>query len=167
MSLVDTVIRDARSDDASRIVEIYNHYVRTTTSTFDEEPTVVASIVARIAGSKRRHPWLVIEHEGLVQGYAYATEWKGRSAYRFSVETSIYLDPVATGRGLGRHVYQALLDRLDQVGVHCAIAGITLPNDASIGLHEALGFRRIGVFRSVGFKFDRWLDVGYWQRSAG
>lgn len=112
-------------------------------------------------------PWLVAEAEGVVAGYAYATKWRVRHAYRFSVESSVYLAPASAGQGIGTMLYRALLDRLRDGGFHLAIGGIALPNAASIALHEKLGFEKVAQFREVGFKFGRWTDVGYWQLSLG
>ena len=114
-----------------------------------------------------RLPWLVADDRGQVTGYAYAGKWKGRCAYRFSVESGIYLDPACTGRGIGAALYRALLARLAPLGVRVVIAGISLPNPASVALHERLGFEPAGRFREVGFKFGRWIDVGYWQAVLG
>ena len=100
---------------------------------------------------------------GTALGYAYASKWKGRCAYRFAVETTVYLDAPAHGRGLGRRLYERLLAALRESGMHVAIGGIALPNPASIALHEKLGFRKVGQFEEVGFKLGRWVDVGYWQ----
>ena len=109
-------------------------------------------------------PWLVAEARGQVLGYAYANQWKPRSGYRHTVESTIYLDPSHLGRGGGSALYASLLEMLRERGVHCAIAGIALPNAASIALHEKFGFRKVAHFRENGIKFGRWIDVGYWQR---
>jgi phosphinothricin acetyltransferase len=105
----------------------------------------------------------VWEEDGAIAGYAYATEWKERSAYRFSVESTVYVAPGLAGRGIGTRLYEALLAELQRRKVHCVIGGISLPNDASVALHERLGFVKIGHFKEVGWKFDRWVDVGYWE----
>lgn len=157
-------LRDATLDDASAIATIYNHYVLTTTISFEEAPATHADIRQRIAGVRDAGlPWLVATLDGKVVAYAYATKWRVRPAYRFSVESSVY---VAHGRarcGLGRALYQALLERLRNAGIHLVVGGIALPNDASIALHEKLKFEKVAHFSEVGFKFDRWIDVGYWQ----
>jgi phosphinothricin acetyltransferase len=158
------LIRPATQDDAEAIVRIYNHYILNTTVTFEEEPVSPAEMAGRIAevmgGSL---PWLVLEQEGAVVGYAYATKWRTRSAYRFAVETTIYLTPGFGGRGFGTQLYQALLAQLRERGYHAAIGGITLPNPPSIALHEKVGMKKVAHFTEVGFKFGRWLDVGYWE----
>ncbi|NEX63334.1 GNAT family N-acetyltransferase [Noviherbaspirillum galbum] len=108
-------------------------------------------------------PWYLAEHEGDVVGYAYATKWRERSAYRFSVESTVYLRHGEGGKGLAGPLYEALIDQLRGAGVHAVIGGIAQPNEASVRLHEKLGFERVAMFKEVGKKFDRWLDVGYWE----
>ena len=157
-------IRDAVLADADAIARIYNHYVLQTVVSFEEEPVTVVDMAARIEEvASVALPWLVAEQAGQLIGYAYATKWKGRSAYRYSVETSVYLLPGYIGRGLGTALYQRLIDRLKGRGLHVAIGGIALPNDASVALHEKLGFRKVAQFPEVGFKLGRRVDVGYWH----
>jgi len=96
-------------------------------------------------------------------GYAYASKWKSRCAYKYSVETTVYLRPEVKGQGIGSKLYKELLTQLKEKNIHAAIGGIALPNDASIALHEKLGFKKIGQFKEVGYKFDKWIDVGYWE----
>jgi L-amino acid N-acyltransferase YncA len=157
-------IRTATQQDAARICAIYNHYVATTTVSFEEAPVAPADMAQRIADVAAADlPWLVLEIDGAVVGYAYATKWRARSAYRQSVESTIYLDPAVTGRGHGRLLYGALLDALRGRGLHLVIGGIAQPNAGSVALHEALGFRKAAHFTEVGMKFGRWVDVGYWQ----
>lgn len=108
-------------------------------------------------------PWLVALQGDAVAGYAFATKWKGRCAYRFSVETTVYLDDAVRGNGIGTALYRDLLARLTSMGFHTAIGGIALPNDASVRLHEKLGYRKVAHFQQTGFKFGKWIDVGYWQ----
>lgn len=134
------MIRPCHPSDASRICEIYNHYVRETVITFEELPVTEADMAQRIGDAIERLPWLVSEQSGAIVGYAYATPWKARSAYRFAVESTVYLAPEFTGRGIGSALYQALVAELRNCGVHCAVGGISLPNAASIALHEKLGF---------------------------
>ncbi len=158
-------IRDASAADAAAIAAIYNHYVLNSSITFEEEAVAVDEMVARIAEIQGLGlPWLVVEVDGALRGYAYASKWKGRCAYRFSVETTVYLATDATSRGLGSQLYAALFERLRTAGMHAAIGGVALPNDASIALHEKMGMRKVAQFEQVGFKFKRWIDVGYWQR---
>jgi L-amino acid N-acyltransferase YncA len=163
-----THIRPATPIDAARICAIYNHYVTTTTVSFEEEAVGTPEMAQRIADvGAAGLPWLVLEVDGALAGYAYATKWRARPAYRHAVESSVYLDQAYAGRGLGRMLYGALLDRLRERGLHVVIGGIALPNDASAGLHEALGFRKVAHFSEVGKKFGRWLDVGYWELKLG
>lgn len=157
------VTREASPADASRICEIYNHYVAETTITFEEQPVSESVICERMSDSERGFPWLVCDLDGVV-GFAFASPWKSRCSYRYSAESSIYLDPDFTRRGLGRPLYEALLAHLQAGGYRSAIGGIALPNEASIALHEKCGFTKVAQFEQVGFKFDRWIDVGYWQR---
>lgn len=159
-------IRTTVCSDCEAIARIYNHYIRETTITFEEQEVSVAEMAVRLtevvdAGL----PWLVVEDATGVHGYAYATKWKGRCAYRFSAESTIYLEPSITRMGIGGRLYEALLDALRAKSIHTAIGGIALPNAASVKLHERLGFEKVAHFKEVGFKFNRWIDVGYWQRS--
>lgn len=158
-------IRDAVGDDAAAIAAIYAHYVRHTTVTFEEQPVDAAEIVRRLRAVRDAAlPWLVREADGRIVAYAYATPWRPRSAYRFSVEVTVYVADGHHGQGHGRTLYAALFDRLRTQGLHAALAGITLPNDPSIALHEAMGMTKVAHLPEVGFKFGRWLDVGYWHR---
>lgn len=161
-----TTIREAAASDASAIAVIYNHYVAETVVTFEEEPVPVAEIVRRIEEVQSASlPWLVAELEGDVVGYAYARPWHARSAYRFSAEITVYLAPARTGRGIGSNLYGELFPILRARRVHAVMGGIALPNEASVALHEKFGLRKVAQFEEVGFKFDRWIDVGYWQRT--
>ncbi|HEX5345450.1 MAG TPA: arsinothricin resistance N-acetyltransferase ArsN1 family B [Duganella sp.] len=159
-------IRSAHADDAKAIAAIYNPYILTTTISFEEEAVTDAAMAQRIADVQAGGlPWLVAERDGKVLGYAYATKWRVRHAYRFSVESSVYLAPEAARQGVGSALYTALLQQLAERGVHLVIGGVALPNDASVALHEKMGYEKVAHFREVGFKFGRWLDVGYWQRT--
>ena len=159
-----TDIRPASSLDAARICAIYNHYVATTTISFEEAPVLESDMAGRIADvTDGALPWLVLEVDGVVAGYAYATKWRARPAYRHAVESSVYLDPALAGRGHGRRLYERLLAELRTRGLHTVIAGIAQPNERSVALHERLGFRKVAHFAEVGLKFGRRLDVGYWQ----
>ncbi len=149
--------------DAARICDIYNHYVRETVVTFEESPVLEADMAQRIAEVTSRLPWLVWETDAGIVGYAYATPWKARAAYRYAAESSVYLAPQVIGRGIGTLLYQELIAALRHRGVHCVIGGAALPNPASVSLHEKLGFSKVAEFRQVGFKFGRWIDVGYWE----
>ena len=159
------MIRSATAADAQAICAIYNHFILQSTATFEETaiaPDEMATRIDAIAGAGRL-PFLVAELDGAVAGYAYAAPWKTRSAYRHTVESSVYVAPGFAGMGFGSRLYQALLQQLRQCDVHAVLAGIVLPNSASIGLHEAFGFVKVGQLREVGRKFGQWLDVGYWQ----
>ena len=146
------------------MLDIYNHYVLESVITFEESPVSAEEMSLRIGKVTEQLPWLVYEQEGRILGFAYASKWKGRCAYRFSVESTIYLSPDAVGRGVGTSLYQSLIDRLAEMSYHIVIGGISLPNDASVGLHEKLGFEKVAHFREVGWKFNRWVDVGYWEK---
>jgi L-amino acid N-acyltransferase YncA len=157
-------IRAASLADAAQIADIYNYYVANTVITFEEHPVSADEMSARIVEVRTQDlPWLVAEADGSVVGFSYATRWKARSAYRHSVETTIYLKDGHSGRGVGRTLYSALFPILRQQGMHAVIGGAALPNAASVALHESLGFERVATFRQVGFKHDRWVDVAYWQ----
>lgn len=157
------MIRQCTTADAAAICEIYNHYVRHTVITFEEVPVVVAEMAQRILDVTARYPWLVAEENGAVVGYAYAAPWRPRSAYRFSVESTVYVAPGQVGRGVGTALYRELIEGLRALDVHCAVGGIALPNPASVTLHEKLGFKKIGQLVEIGRKLDRWVDVGYWE----
>ena len=160
----DIILRSAVTGDSGAIAAIYNHYVATTAITFEEEPVSALEMGRRIDDAASASlPWLVAEGEGKVAGYAYATPWRARSAYRFSVEVTVYLDPDCSRVGIGSRLYEALLPKLKTRGIHAAFGVIALPNDASVALHEKFGFARAALLREVGFKFGRWIDVGYWQ----
>jgi L-amino acid N-acyltransferase YncA len=154
------VLRAVRPNDAAPICAIYNHHVTDTVATFEETPVATDEMARRIR--EATHPWLVVEEEGGLAGYASASIWKTRASYRHTVESSVYVDPRFQRRGHGRRLYEALLAELGGCGVHCVVAGISLPNPASVALHERLGFVPAGVLREVGRKFGRWVDVGYW-----
>jgi phosphinothricin acetyltransferase len=156
-------LRPATPADASALARIYNHYVRESIATFEIKEIPDRVMTERLLRVLNELPWLVAESDQGIRGYAYANWWKGRPAYRNSVETTIYLDPHEIGQGLGVQLYSDLIERLSLAGLHTAIGGIALPNQASISLHEKLGFQKVAHFRQVGHKFDRWIDVGYWQ----
>lgn len=157
-------LRDATPNDAGAIAAIYNHFVVTTTISFEEEPASEADFRQRIATVHNAGlPYLVAIVDGEIAAYAYATPWRVRSAYRFSVESSVYVARDKPRRGLGRALYCALLERLRDAGIHMVIGGIALPNDASVALHEAMQFKKVAHFAEVGRKFERWIDVGYWE----
>jgi L-amino acid N-acyltransferase YncA len=161
---VEPVIRAATLADAADICAIYAPIVRDTSISFETEPPDVSEFERRVRETLPVLPWLVCESESRVLGYAYAGLHRSRLAYQWSVEVSVYLAEVGRRRGIGSRLYRALLDLLTRQGYFNAYRGITLPNAASVGLHEALGFRPVGVYQEVGYKFGRWHDVGWWQK---
>ncbi len=158
-----SLIRPLLPDDAHAIAAIYNYYVRETIVSLELQAVSVAHMRERITQGVAQYPWLALEQAGTLLGYAYASQWNSREGYRLCVETTIYLAHAQTGRGYGYKLYAALLEALRARGVHSALAGIGLPNPASIALHERLGFRQVGELKQVGWKMDDWVDVGYWQ----
>ncbi len=159
------MIRAAAPGDLEAIRAIYAHYVEHTVITFDFDPPSLEEWGERLAAAgERGHPWLVAERDGAVAGYAYAAPFRAKPAYAQTVETTIYLSHEATGHGLGRALYGALLDALIAQELHLAVAGMTLPNPASQRLHRALGFEPVGTFAQVGFKHGAWRDVEFLQR---
>ena len=157
-------IRAVVTADAEAIARIYNYYVTDTIVTFEEEPVSPGEIEARISGVLSASlPWFVAVRAGEIVGYAYASPWRERRGYRFSVEVTVYLDPDHGRSGIGSKLYAELLPTLKSAGFHSAMGGIALPNEASVRLHERFGFEKVAHFHESGFKFGRWIDVGYWQ----
>jgi phosphinothricin acetyltransferase len=156
------LVRAAAVADADPIAAIYAPYVTDGVASFEAEPPTAADFEARMT-ARPRLPWLVAEESGAVVGFAYAGVHRTRAAYRWSADVSVYLASDARGRGVGRALYERLIPEVRALGYVCAFAGITLPNPASVGLHEAVGFTPVGVFRNVGYKFGAWRDVGWWQ----
>jgi len=157
-------IRDVKTSDAATIARIYNPYILDTVVTFEEIPVTPEEIGSRITTVLNLgYPYIVAEQEGQVIGYAYAGQWRTRAAYKHTVETSIYLEQTLRGQGLGKILYKTLLQRLQELDVHVVLGVITLPNPVSVELHEKLGFKEVAHFKEVGYKFGRWLDVGFWQ----
>lgn len=157
-------IRMATTADAAAICSIYNHYVNDTIVTFEEQPVAASEMQSRMAAVLGKLPWLVLERDGGIAGYAYAAPWKTRVGYRFTVEASVYLAPAHIGRGFGSALYETLIENLRARNIHCVIGGVALPNSASAALHEKFGFTKVAHFRENGIKFGRWIDVAYWQR---
>jgi phosphinothricin acetyltransferase len=156
-------VRVATAADAETVARIYGHYVAHTAISFEEEPPSADEMAARIATNLKTHPFLVYDPGGGVTGYAYASPHVTRAAYRWSCNVSAYVTPGHARRGLGRALYGELLDLVRAMGFHSAFAGVALPNEASVGLHEAMGFQHLGTYREVGFKHGRWHDVGWWR----
>jgi phosphinothricin acetyltransferase len=157
------MIRLAGPGDAAAVAAIYAPYVTGASTSFEYEPPDAAEMAARIASTLTYTPYLVFESGGAILGFAYASKHRERAAYQWSVDVSVYVHDHAHRRGVGRALYESLLALLRLQGFYTAHAGITLPNPASVGLHEALGFRPVGVYPSVGFKHGDWHDVGWWQ----
>jgi L-amino acid N-acyltransferase YncA len=162
-----TVVRDAVAEDGAACAAIYRPYVTDTVITFEYEPPTAEDMADRIAVAQEKHGWVVLEDDGRVVGYAYAAPVKDRAAYRWACEVSVYVEPGRRRGGAGRALYAALFDRLTARGYRRLIAGMTLPNPASEGLHRAMGFEPIGVQRRIGWKNGDWHDVGWVQRSIG
>ena len=165
MRSVRDSIRPAESGDAGGIAAIYAPIVRDTPISFELDPPDADEMRRRIERTGARTPWLVCTTGAALVGYAYATGHRERAAYRWSVDVSVYVHEAARGRGVGTGLYEALLGILRVQGFHRVYAGITLPNAASVGLHESVGFRPVGVYRAVGFKCGAWHDVGWWERA--
>jgi phosphinothricin acetyltransferase len=157
-------IRDADPQrDAAACAEIYAPHVKSSVVSFEERAPDAGEMAARIERYAAGHAWLVAERDGEVVGYAYATPFNERPAYRWSTSVSVYIAEEARGQGVGRALYEALFDRLRERGFRTACAGVTLPNEASVGLHEHLGFELVGVNREIGWKHGAWRDVGWYQ----
>jgi len=157
-------IRFAEPTDAAGILAIYGPYCESTCVSFEIVAPTIEQIQGRIGRITADYPWLVGEIDGQIVGYVYASRHHERAAYRWSVDVAVYVAAGQHRRGVGRILYETLFSILREQGHFKAFAGITLPNDASVGLHESLGFRPAAVYRGVGHKFGRWLDVGWWQR---
>ncbi|HEY2768808.1 MAG TPA: arsinothricin resistance N-acetyltransferase ArsN1 family B [Solirubrobacteraceae bacterium] len=158
-------VRDARHDvrDASACLEIYAPYVRDTAVSFEERVPTTSEFLSRIRETSTTYPWLVSESAGTIIGYAYGSSHRARAAYRWAADVTVYVAPTHHRRGVGRELYDELIRRLAQQHLRIACAGITLPNDASISLHRALGFQPVGVYRRIGWKHGAWHDVSWWQ----
>ena len=168
LTIFDMLVRDATAPgDAAACAAIYAPYVRDTTITFELDPPSVAEMAARIAAARDTHAWLVAEDEGRVLGYAYGSEYKSRAAYRWSCEVSVYVALGSHRGGVGKALYTELFSRLADRGYRMAVAGMTLPNDASAALHKRMGFEPIGTYRRIGWKHDAWRDVAWAQRALG
>lgn len=159
------VIREASAaGDAAACAAIYAPYVRDTAITFELDPPSETEMAARIEAARKTHAWLVAEEDGRVVGYAYGSEYKSRAAYRFSCEVSVYVAQGCHRSGAARALYTELFERLASRGFHMAVAGMALPNDASVALHRRMGFEPVGTYRRIGWKNDTWHDVAWAQR---
>ncbi len=157
------IIRIATPDDAAQIRDIYAPFCGNSPVSFELEPPSVDEMRRRIVEILSRFPWLVCERDGVILGYVYARSFRDRPAYQWSTEVTAYIRDGQRRSGLGRALYTSLLALLKLQGYAMVYAGITLPNPASVGLHEAIGFRPAGVFTAAGYKCDSWHDVGFWQ----
>jgi len=156
-------IRRAKPEDAGQIAEIYNYYILNTHHTFETEPLSAQEMLERVAEIGESYPYLVAEENGEILGYVYATQFKLRQAYKHSVEASIYVKNQAKQKGIGSQLYEKLLAELAETDVHAIMAGISLPNEASVRFHEKLGYEKVAHFKEVGYKLGRWVDVGFWE----
>ena len=156
------MIREAKASDARSIASIYNQYILNSTVTFEEKEVDSKTIVDRI-GTNNKYKWWVFERNEILMGYAYSTKWKTRSAYRFTVESSVYVAQKYQHKGIGKALYIHLIKSLKDDGYRRILAGISLPNNKSVIFHEKLGFKKVGQLEKVGFKFKKWIDVGYWE----
>lgn len=157
------IIRKATFSDAEQIAEIYNFYVQNTHHTFETEPIDSIEMEKRIGETIENYPFFVCEKDGEIFGYAYAAPYKSRCAYKNSAEISVYVRNNLRQKGVGKILYEKLFEELLRTDIHAIIAGIALPNEASVRLHEKFGFEKVAHFREVGFKLERWTDVGYWE----
>lgn len=151
------------NSDAAACAAIYAPHVERSATSFEEVPPDAAELATRIARTQATHPWLVAERDGELAGYAYACQHRSRAAYRWAADVSVYVAADRRRQGCGRALYVELLERLRRQRFQVACAGITLPNEASVALHEELGFRPVGVYRRIGWKAGAWQDVGWWQ----
>ncbi|MGA2512594.1 MAG: arsinothricin resistance N-acetyltransferase ArsN1 family B [Candidatus Limnocylindrales bacterium] len=158
------VVRDAIPDrDAVACLEIYAPFVRDTSVSFEEKVPTLDEFRERIRSTGRTHPWLVLEDGGEVVGYAYASPHRARAGYRWAADVTVYVAPSHRRAGVGRRLYTELFDRLRRQRFRVVCAGVTLPNEASVGLHRAMGFRQVGVYERIGWKAGSWRDVSWWQ----
>jgi phosphinothricin acetyltransferase len=162
-SAVLPLIRPVNAADALAICGIYNYYIANTVVSFEERPVSTAEMENRIRNVTAKFPWFVWEDDGAVLGYTYVNTWKERSSYRYSAENSLYVKNGMEGKGIGGKLFAHLLDAVKQTNIHAVVAGITLPNERSVAIHEKFGFKKIAQFNEIGFKADKWLDVGYWE----
>jgi phosphinothricin acetyltransferase len=162
------MIRPVRPEDAAAVCGIYNHYIKNTVITFEEEPVGLSEMRRRIAAVTAKYPWFVRGDNGEISGYAYLNAYRDRSAYRFTAELSVYIKEDRLGEGMGTELLGRLLSAAretapERQALHAVVSGITLPNERSVALHEKFGFTQTACFRETGFKQGRWLDVGYWE----
>lgn len=161
-------IRSAIAADAPQIAEIYNHFIATSHATFEIDAISVDEMETRIGDTLQRgYPFLVCEDGDVIVGYTYGRQYRPRRAYQHTIEVAIYIKPGREHQRIGTRVYEQLIAEIRKGNFHAVVAGISLPNDASVRLHESFGFEKVAQFKEVGNKFDRWIDVGYWQLILG
>lgn len=156
-------LRKVKISDAEQIAEIYNHYVLNSHSTFEVEAVEISEMERRIEEISTKYPYFVLVEADKILAYTYANLYKTRAAYQNSVEISVYVRNGIHQKGIGTQLYTKLFEELGKTDVHAIIAGISLPNEASIKLHEKFGMKKVAHFEEVGFKLGRWIDVGYWE----
>jgi L-amino acid N-acyltransferase YncA len=157
-------IREVMAKDHEQMLAIYNHYITQSIITFDKEPYTLVQMTTKIEAAQKDYPVLVAYQDDVILGYAYASQWKTKAAYKHSAETTIYMHPEYHGKGMGLRLYNALLTSLPLFDIVNAVACITIPNEKSIKLHQKLGFEKVGRFEQVGYKNEQWIDVEYWQK---
>jgi L-amino acid N-acyltransferase YncA len=162
---MNAIFRFAQENDGAGVQAIYAPFCESTPVSFEMTAPTVDEMAERISRVSARFPWLICEHEGAVAGYVYASPHRERAAYQWSVDVTAYMGPGYRGAGIGRGLYTSLIKIVVLQGYYKAYAGITLPNPGSVGLHEAMGFEPVGVYRGVGYKLGSWHDVGWWQMS--
>lgn len=158
------MVRNATTQDAAQLVDLYNHYIRHTLITFEEEELTAAQFAERIQKISAHYPFLVYEEKGEILGFAYGNKWRERSAYRFALESSVYVRQGHFGKKIGNKLYEKLFEELKNQGCKQVIGVITLPNETSVRMHEKFGFEKVAHFKQVGLKFGQWCDVGFWQK---
>lgn len=157
------MIREVKVEDAKAIVDIYNYYIKNTVVTFEEDELSIKEMEERIIEKTKHNPWIVYEEEGRVLGYAYLSNWNPRISFRYTSEISIYFDINNLGKGRGTKLFKELIDLAQNYNIHTIVSAITMPNDVSVKLHEKVGFIQVAEFKEVGFKQNRWLDLGHFQ----
>ena len=158
------MVRNVTPKDTQEICRIYNYYIQNSTATFEDHPVSEDEMASRIRKITAKYPWIVFENQQHLEGFAYATEWKPRTAYKLTVESTVYVDHSATEKGIGKRLYAELLNLLQTYKFRNAIGTIALPNEKSICLHEHLGFRKAGIIKKAGIKFGQEVDVEFWQK---
>ncbi len=159
------MIRPVNINDTTVICDIYNYYIEKTCVSFEYDPVSIEEMSHRIRSTTESYPWIVYEEQGKVVAYAYANKFAVREAYKNTLEVTVYASKDSGSKGIGTKLYKHLFDLIDKTtSAHSLMSVIALPNDASVRLHEKLGFEKASHFKEVGFKFDQWIDVGYWQK---